>query len=1684
MSRSLIRLALLLSCLYLGLGNTLAQSISISSTPSDLTSCGAPDTFAIGLQNLGADTLTGIGIFLQLAPGVAYVSGSANGGGVSHQANPAPDSVFLSSDTIFPFQSLDFTFLAQATCAASDSGTAFNFIRVLHSLGLDSINGAPYAILRPALAIQSIIPSSVTDTLGATYTRCVTFINGGFGSLQDFHAAIVVDTTYLGYSNFTLAANGAPLTPVYSGDSIQLYFDGSHIVHTGDLDSLLEQNETLEICYDVLIKTCGGIGSEIHAYWGCGGEVCESQLQGANTIVDILSPLLVVDETSIRSRCYGGAPSVGKIIVENQGSGRARDVVLNVFGYNGYLVAYDTSSIRWVNSNGNSTSVSPSFTQVGSSSGNLACLGANRIQRFEVTIPEMLPGEIDTLIFDVWGCCKTWCPISPFIVDRTDYTVRYTGRCDTTNYAIQRQVLMGNNYGRVVSMASTGPSDLLPGDTAVFCIEHSNFRFYDRLVGAYAEAEFVLPPSLSYTGLPGDLFFEDPQGDTWMPSSVTVSGDTVRGRFDFPVTSGVTLEKINMKIRLVPNCSGPCDGGPSSISYQLFEVADTSCSCRSLIACFDWAVNIHCGVCNCDDGGMIFRNFEVFRSNLGLPDNDDNGLPDTSGTIDSTQIRMNYVMFGDTLTTVFYGAVDTVTANPYFTGGYAMSRISGGDFLTPIEHTIEIFDQSAASQYTCPLPAPTTTPLAGDTALFTYTFDTTQLSSCLPSGFVFDEGDSVIITNRYRVSGNINSAIRNRSMENYVGLINDISGDTAACDSFGGAFVHVGYYFTNCCFNRWYSSYCNLLTISQNYYLSVGNCCSNYSGGNVFRNEFRHWATMDQVEVVVPFGYTFVSATLQHLSTAGTGVSSSISNIPLTATAFYGDTVLIELDSTWVNAGGVIPLGDDGFYGVLRVTLEPGCQAGDNPDRIYFVYEFEPIPQLTGPGAYTTTRTSYDSLIHHKANLDLAPLLPLVSGLSSTVDWEFSVTNNSNAYISTNSWFSLVSPSGQIVPLTVVNTTTNTVMTPVNGIYQIGDIDPDSVRNFRVTASYGNCDLDSVLLRVGWDCAGYPTAATAIACVMDSAFLFVEPQPSDLQANLIVPTGNFEICDSIPVQLQIVSSQVADVQNIDIDFFMPLTGGLTYRLGSAEMEYPGGSGFLPIPDPVISGTQFSWDVNSINAIIAANDLPGSVQPDSNDFNIRFVLETNCSFTSGERFSVELNGNRPCGDGLTPLRLFSDPININGVSQPYNTTLVATAAENTSCPMNQTIDVALLNTGAGSSSVGDSIFVDLGPGYTYAANFQGGTNAPNPSAPTIQIFASGTRLGWAMPPGLSPGDSVVFSFDVDISSLVSCGNDVATVSSVVNASLFCARTGTNCNAGAQTGSFILNIPIARPDLSFSSFTSTRAQVTGGWEYVYNGTIQNNGVAITGGTPTTVNIFCDTDNSGGYSTGDSLLGSYTTTTALPNGGTHSFGGILNYNNSACADTNAIFAVIFPDTASGYCLCDTAEANTNTVLPVQWLKVAGEAIVKGNLLTWEARTLPGHDYFVVEEQEGGQWRKISEQLRGRGPRFSFLHVIPEALEQYRIKAVDQNGTATYSEIVSLSRPDRLFCELYPNPASNEVFLSGPEGARYRLVDLVGHVVAEGTLDNSVSRVSLEALAAGVYAVEFRFGKQKQVEKLVVEQ
>ncbi|HHG84237.1 MAG TPA: hypothetical protein ENJ82_05750, partial [Bacteroidetes bacterium] len=303
---ALLGVMCLLSFGFPSSGNLQAQSLAFSTQSSDLNVCGAADTFSIVLQNTTSSILDSVNVIVNFHDGVLFQVGSLNSFGYAEQNVSNLDSVVFSVKQINPFDSDTIYFLASASCDAADSSAVRNSILVTYKTGMDMFLSAPYNILVPALSVQAISPSTFTGPLGSTFSRCISLINGGFGSLSQFTFAIERDPGSLSYTNFTLSANSSTLTPTFSGDSIIFQLTPTQIQAVGDLDTLLELNEIVEICFDIEVIDCINLSSNISTWWGCYGAICERQATTANVIVPALVPNLVFRDFHYQNYCYGG----------------------------------------------------------------------------------------------------------------------------------------------------------------------------------------------------------------------------------------------------------------------------------------------------------------------------------------------------------------------------------------------------------------------------------------------------------------------------------------------------------------------------------------------------------------------------------------------------------------------------------------------------------------------------------------------------------------------------------------------------------------------------------------------------------------------------------------------------------------------------------------------------------------------------------------------------------------------------------------------------------------------------------------------------------------------------------------------------------------------------------------------------------------------------------------------------------------------------------------------------------------------------------------------------------------------------------------------------------------------------------------------------------------------------------
>lgn len=138
--------------------------------------------------------------------------------------------------------------------------------------------------------------------------------------------------------------------------------------------------------------------------------------------------------------------------------------------------------------------------------------------------------------------------------------------------------------------------------------------------------------------------------------------------------------------------------------------------------------------------------------------------------------------------------------------------------------------------------------------------------------------------------------------------------------------------------------------------------------------------------------------------------------------------------------------------------------------------------------------------------------------------------------------------------------------------------------------------------------------------------------------------------------------------------------------------------------------------------------------------------------------------------------------------------------------------------------------------------------------------------------------------------------------------------------------------------------------------------------------------------------------------------------------------------------------------TLLPVTWGRPLKATQKEENvLLEWSVVNQLANDYFQVEHSTDGKTFTVIENLPGEAfsqeeQHYYFSHDFPSfGLNYYRIKQVDEDGSFSYSSLVSVYYEIARSISVYPNPVSAYLHLSGlePQGASITITSPLGEII-----------------------------------------
>lgn len=176
--------------------------------------------------------------------------------------------------------------------------------------------------------------------------------------------------------------------------------------------------------------------------------------------------------------------------------------------------------------------------------------------------------------------------------------------------------------------------------------------------------------------------------------------------------------------------------------------------------------------------------------------------------------------------------------------------------------------------------------------------------------------------------------------------------------------------------------------------------------------------------------------------------------------------------------------------------------------------------------------------------------------------------------------------------------------------------------------------------------------------------------------------------------------------------------------------------------------------------------------------------------------------------------------------------------------------------------------------------------------------------------------------------------------------------------------------------------------------------------------------------------------------------------------------------------------ALGSITTVLPLRWLNVTGKLnSQKQAVLNWQVQETNVTNYNIEKNNDGINLNSIGNVVsKGDGTNnYSFTDATAlKGTGYYRIKQIDRDGRTSYSAIIRLSNLLIGTLMVYPNPAKDEVSISGATiGSIAILKDINGKLLQQISITQSAFTIDMSKYNSGVYILKTNTGVTQKIIK-----
>lgn len=156
--------------------------------------------------------------------------------------------------------------------------------------------------------------------------------------------------------------------------------------------------------------------------------------------------------------------------------------------------------------------------------------------------------------------------------------------------------------------------------------------------------------------------------------------------------------------------------------------------------------------------------------------------------------------------------------------------------------------------------------------------------------------------------------------------------------------------------------------------------------------------------------------------------------------------------------------------------------------------------------------------------------------------------------------------------------------------------------------------------------------------------------------------------------------------------------------------------------------------------------------------------------------------------------------------------------------------------------------------------------------------------------------------------------------------------------------------------------------------------------------------------------------------------------------------------------------------SLLPITLLSFAGSLQKGVATLEWQTGVEGNFNHFEIEtlrlpgNNVTGSFTNLGIVNANGSSSYTFSVPQQGTSAYYRLKIIDNDGSYTYSDVITLSQ-DQGGLSVYPNPARDRVNIVVPASSRICIYNVSGRLVITQLLERGLNTVDIRSLSAGIY-------------------